>query len=377
MPSSPARPRRSSSARRAALPSSSPRPAAAAGGTDPPPLPPAGRRAGASTRSGRPPRPYGPGNRGLEYATAAGHAGARRSADGRGRSSPARSAGTLPRHGAPRRRRAHHLLVPRHASTSWSGSACARATRSGTTRRHRSTSARGAATPTSTRRRCSAAGRRRCTWCPFDEPPGDGARRRAQRDRPADRRRRRARSTARAAAAGAVGALAARRRSQLAATVGALRRSLHLPGGVRRQLPSPSWPAWQRARRAADRPCTAAGRAGAAADRAPRRRARRRPRLRQRRAPRSTRCAPARSATRRADVRAVQLRRRPGARPHRRGSRRSRPSDLRRAGDTQADLRGHGRPARRPGRGGRGRRARRARSTWSPTPRAGWWSAWR
>ena len=84
-----------------------PSPAAAAVAARRGRLPPAGRRARSSTRSGRPAAPWCPGNRGIEYATAPGTP-VRAAADGRrdlrrpGRRQPLRHGRSTPTASAPR-----------------------------------------------------------------------------------------------------------------------------------------------------------------------------------------------------------------------------------------------------------------------------------
>ncbi len=242
----------------------------------------------------RPPAtPFGAGNRGLEYGTDPGTPVA---AVG-GRSCDLRRVGRrhAARDGAPRRRRAHDLLVPPAGGRR--GRAGSAPGRPGRAERW----------PPPPRRpawrqllRPGVAVRRRppsVHLVPFDEPPGEGE----QGERSAIGQLIDGAGHLLDGASGAAGAVGTWMRdggSQLLRTVDQYAPSLHLPVGVRRQLvhhapglatgPMGRRPTLHRGRRS-----------GAATSRSPRRRARRRARIRQRPAPRSTRCAPRSSGTRR------------------------------------------------------------------------------
>ena len=163
-----------------------------------------------------------------------------------------------------------------------------------------STSAPGAATPTSTRRRCSAPARRRCTSCRSTSRPGDGepgasaARSASSIGGPVGS------SDGAGGAAGAVGTLAPRRRDA-AARAPSTTTPVASPSRRRSSTAGLTMPAqaWQRARWAADRPVHRAGAAGAAASRTDGSRCWSPGWARTAQAPPSTRCAPTSSATRR------------------------------------------------------------------------------
>ena len=329
-----------------------------------------GRRRRASIRSGRPSTRYGPGNRGLDYATARRHA-RRAVADG-----TVTFAGSgrrhSPRHGAARRRGAHHLLLPRPTSTSRSASACDQGQRVGTTVGPLHLGARRGDAyfdPPS----LFDAGPPQVRLVPFDDPPGSGA----GGERSAISQLIGGLGTVIGGGvdgAGAVGRWLRDEGRRARRLHGALRQSLHVPGEHARRFPH------RLARRGSEPAAPPNGRA-------PRRRSRsRRPRADASRcwspgwaptakARRSMRCAPQRSATHGADV--LRFSYAGGRVPDPTDGFPSVPTTRYDASATQADLRGtaarladlveamvaRGRPA--------------CRSTCSPTRRAGWSSAWR
>ena len=323
----------------------------------------------------RPPTtPYGPGNRGLEYAHRAGTE-VRAAAGGRV-TFAGQVAGTRHVDGAPRRRVAHHLLVPRSHRRAGRPAACGRA---------------GGRAPPLGRLHLSArsgdlyldpaalfaAGPPQVRLVPFDEPPGPGPLGGAERHPPAPRRPSaaasagRGRRRCRARPRGAPRSRGRRWRRDARSTAQLLRTLAHY-APVRLLADPVSAPRSRRRPHAwtvAHRACTASD-AGRAAGRAARGRPRRRSRLHQRVAPRSTTSTSARSDTTPATCCASATR--AGARPHHGGRVRRHPGDhLRRSGLA-------GRPA------PSGERladlveavaARPAalRSTCSPTRRVAWW----
>ena len=257
-------------------------------------------------------------------------------------------------------------------STSWSASACTRAN-GWAPRSDRCTSARVAATPTSTRvavRRRAAAGAPR----PVRRPAGRRAPGRAERDQPADRRarrgaRRRRRTAPAPSAAGS--ATRAARSSRPSSTTPVASR-------IRRACVDASLTAWRGVAASPPRLRTAVHRSDGAdpADLEPTRRgAGRRGWAPAATARRSTRCAPQSSATHGADV--VRFSYAGGRVPDPSDGFPSLPTTRYDASATQADL--HRTAARLADlvEAMVAARSPACRSTWSPTRKAGWSSAWR